>query len=801
MPVANLRSSCASVLAAAAILFGPVVSVVAFTPASATERISVNSTGEEANDHAASSVNVTDVSGDGRYVAFDSYATNVVTGDANGTSDVFLRDRLLATTILVSVDSNESQGNSYSNDSSISADGRYVAFTSGSTNLTLGGSNGWPAVFVRDTVAGTTIRISGVAGGELGSSGEASLSADGRYVAFTSELALVAEDHNGQTDTYVHDRDADGDGIFDEVGATSIVRASVATDGTETNGFSSGRISPNGRFVVLISTATNLIADDQPLCDRGSGPTNCSDVFLHDRDTDGDGTFDQAGGTSTTLVSATGGGAQANGDSGDSDVANDGDVAFWSVAPNLGATAADMFVRDHQTGTVSLAGRGTSNGPSMSDDGRYVAFNSGVPNVVDDSNNTVDAYVFDRQTTTIVRASVDSDGAEVAYGGYDPVLSGDGRHVIFGSFADDLVSGDSGLWTDVFARDLQASPAPPQPQTITFTNPGGKTLAQSPVTVTAAASSGLAVTFTTSTPAVCTSGGPNGAAISLLTTGSCSITASQPGNQSYDPAASVTRTFNVSQASQTITFVNPGAKTLLQSQVFVAATASSGLAVTFSTLTPLVCTVTDTTVTLVAIGSCTVRADQAGDTTYKPANGVNRTFAVNLVNQTITFTALANQLITTPSVTVAATASSGLTVTFTTSTPLVCTAGGTNGGTIDLVAAGTCTVRADQAGDSFYKPANGVNRNFTVTKLAQTISFTNPGAKTLALSPVIVAATASSGLAVSFSTSTPAVCTASGPSGTIITLLTIGTCTVRADQSGDAIYKSANGVNRSFAVR
>jgi hypothetical protein len=141
-------------------------------------------------------------------------------------------------------------------------------------------------------------------------------------------------------------------------------------------------------------------------------------------------------------------------------------------------------------------------------------------------------------------------------------------------------------------------------------------------------------------------------------------------------------------------------------------------------------------------------------------------------------------------------------VTFSTSTPLVCTSAGTNGETITLVAAGTCTVNANQAGDDVYRPANTVNRNFTVTKLNQTITFANPGAQTLALTPqVTVSATSGSTLTVTFTTTTPLVCTAGGANGEIITLLALGTCSVRADQAGDAIWKPANGVTRNFAVR
>jgi hypothetical protein len=151
-------------------------------------------------------------------------------------------------------------------------------------------------------------------------------------------------------------------------------------------------------------------------------------------------------------------------------------------------------------------------------------------------------------------------------------------------------------------------------------------------------------------------------------------------------------------------------------------------------------------------------------------------------------------------VTVVATASSGLTVTFNSTTPSICTSGGTNGATIALVGPGTCTVRATQLGNSVYNAAPAINRSFTVTKVSQTISFAALANKTLADSPITVGATATSGLPVTFSTSTPAVCTAGGTNGQTITLLVPGTCTVRANQAGDTIYGPAPVVIRSFVV-
>jgi len=179
---------------------------------------------------------------------------------------------------------------------------------------------------------------------------------------------------------------------------------------------------------------------------------------------------------------------------------------------------------------------------------------------------------------------------------------------------------------------------------------------------------------------------------------------------------------------------------------------------------------------------------------------VSRSFRVSKADQRISFEELANRSLAQSPFTVHATASSGLTVTFTTTTPSVCTSGGTNGQTITLLATGTCTVKADQAGNATYSPATSVSRSFRVSKADQTISFEELANRSLAQSPCTVHATASSGLTVTFTTTTPSVCTSGGTNGQTIRLLTRGTCTIRATQAGSATYNPAPNVNRSFRV-
>jgi subtilisin family serine protease/Tol biopolymer transport system component len=233
----------------------------------ATERVSVASDGSEAIGGASSSAPA--ISSDGRLVAFASSASNLVPGDTNNASDIFVHDRQTGVTERVSVASDGSETGlfSFSSDPSISADGRYVAFTSSGSTLVPDDTNNTTDVFVRDRQAGTTERVSVASDGSEAASFSmgTSISADGSLVAFASSAAnLVPGDTNGQSDMFVHDR---------LTGLTE--RASVATDGSQGNGFTSGpALSGDGRYVGFASGSSNLVAGDT---------NNVWDIFVHDR--------------------------------------------------------------------------------------------------------------------------------------------------------------------------------------------------------------------------------------------------------------------------------------------------------------------------------------------------------------------------------------------------------------------------------------------------------------------------------------------------------------------------------------
>jgi hypothetical protein len=405
--------------------------------AQTTERVSVDSAGAQGDGNSY----WPSISGDGRFVAFQSFASNLVAGDTNGSDDVFVYDRQNRTTERVSVDSAGAQGNGFSGYPSISADGRFVAFLSAASNLVTGDTNAVADVFVHDRQSGTTERVSVDSSGAQGnndSNAYPSLSDDGRFVAFGSRASnLVMSDTNGSRDVFVHDRQS---------GTTE--RVSVDSTGTQGNSNSDlPSISADGRFVAFHGEATNLVAGDTNAFD---------DVFVHDR---------QSG--TTERVSVDSAGAQGNSDSYRPSISADGRfVAFYSFATNLvtGDTNGfiDIFVRDRQSGTTERAsvdsggaqGNNGSAWPSISGDGRFVAFWSYASNLVTgDTNWFIDVFVHDRQSGTTERVSVDSGGAQGNDWSYWPSTSADGRFVAFWSHASNLVTGDTNLFVDIFVRD------------------------------------------------------------------------------------------------------------------------------------------------------------------------------------------------------------------------------------------------------------------------------------------------------------------------------------------------------------
>lgn len=409
-------------------------------PDGLTERVSVDSQGDQSNDLYGSHGSA--ISADGRFVAFYSLHEDLVPDDTNNAHDVFVHDRATGETERVSVDSDGVQGNASSLYPAISADGRFVSFASIANNLVPGDTNSFTEVFVHDRTLGRTERVAVSSAGVQGNgySFDSALSADGRFVAFSS-LAnnLVPGDTNGFYDIFVRDR---------ATGTTE--RVSVDSNGGEANGYSyTPTISADGRFVAFYSLADTLV----------SGDTNdVSDVFVHDRATG-----------ATERVSVNTDGSETFGLYGSryADISADGRfVVFASDATDLIADdtddVEDIFVHDLVTGTTDRVSVDASN-PVISGDGRYVAFESFSDNLVPGGNNyELDVFVHDREAGTTEQVSVDTCGIQGDDRSDQPAISADGLVVAFTSEATNLVADDTNGVSDVFVRtrDVTASPPP-----------------------------------------------------------------------------------------------------------------------------------------------------------------------------------------------------------------------------------------------------------------------------------------------------------------------------------------------------
>lgn len=251
-------------------------------------------------------------------------------------------------------------------------------------------------------------------------------------------------------------------------------------------------------------------------------------------------------------------------------------------------------------------------------------------------------------------------------------------------------------------------------QTITFGSLPDEPLGTPAFTVSATATSGLAVTFNSQTSGICSVSGTYGATITLNAIGMCTIQATQPGDATYSAATPVSQSFEVTAGtllSQTITFGPLANQVINASPLTLTGSSSSGLPVSFASRSMSFCTVSGSTVTLVAAGSCTVEATQGGNSVYAAAPPVDQSFQITLATQTISFGPLSNQPLTAGSVVLNATASSGLPVSFASLTQVICTV---SGKTVTLASAGLCTVEASQAGNAGYAAAPPIDQSFQV---------------------------------------------------------------------------------------
>ncbi len=330
------------------------------------ELITIAPDGTQANGSSSSG----DLSGDGRYLTFGSFASNLVPNDINNQRDIFVYDRLNKTTELVTIANNGTQANGLSLFSVISDDGNYIAYESTADNLVAGDTNGLGDIFLFDRLNQTTERINVAANGTQtnGVTTLGSISDDGNYITFSSDADnLVANDTNGKSDIFVYDRQ--------NKTVELISQAATLGNGDST----SGMISGNGLFVVYQSEANNLVAGDT---------NGKSDIFIYDR-------LNQT----TELVDVAADGTQSNGNSQNPTISDDGNViTFLSEANNLVTGTTDpgfnVFMRDRPEQTTrrfnadSLA--------TLSGDAQSLVLTSSLSDLVaNDTNNTGDVFVVD----------------------------------------------------------------------------------------------------------------------------------------------------------------------------------------------------------------------------------------------------------------------------------------------------------------------------------------------------------------------------------------------------------------------
>jgi Ca2+-binding RTX toxin-like protein len=365
------------------------------------------------------------ISADGRYVAFTSLASNLTLNDGNGFADVFRKDMATGAVLIVSAAPDGLSANSVSFGPAISADGRYVVFLSAASNIVTDDTNYSVDVFRKDMVTSRTLRVNLAADGteaSLGAMNAPALSADGRYVAFDSAAAnLTGSDSNNRDDVFVKD-----------MLSGAISRASEGPNGESLTGGLEGILKPaisaDGRYVVF-ATSTAMVAGDS---------NGLADIYRKDL---------LSG--AILRVSTDSAGNQGNAASFDADISADGRyVSFTSQASNFAAgdraLSADIFRKDLLTGALLLISRSPNDVPAfgqsthavISADGATIGFASTASTLVNADTN----FLQDVFTAHIGPPS----GLQTGTGGRDTLLGGTGSDTLLGMAGDDRLSGDDG---------------------------------------------------------------------------------------------------------------------------------------------------------------------------------------------------------------------------------------------------------------------------------------------------------------------------------------------------------------------
>ncbi len=416
------------------------------------------------------------------------------------------------------------------------------------------------------------------------------------------------------------------------------------------------------------------------------------------------------------------------------------------------------------------------------------------------------------QGTQVVTFTSTAPGGAIVNGNYSPTATAPGGSITFSTTTPSICSGTGPItfnaqglcivradqagnanFAAAFATQSVTVGGTAQTVTISSSIPVNPVFLGAPYNVSATASSGLAVVVAGS--GSCTA---SGLVVSYTGAGSCTVTVTQPGDVTFSAAPAQTQVFTVGAAAQVITISsNAPAAASVGGPTYTATGTAPGGAVTVSSSTFSVCTVSGNIVTFVAAGTCTISFAQAGGGNYLVATPVPQTFSVARGAQVISFSSSAPVgALVFSTYAMAASASGGGAVTFSSGSPTICTVAAN---TATMIATGTCSVRADQNGTADFLAAPQASQSFFVTVAAQTISFTSQLLVGVVYqgTPYTPTATSTSGLSVSTSAGPAGVCV---KPGTTVTFVGVGSCTVTATQPGNSQYGAGTPVTQVIAV-
>ncbi len=409
------------------------------------------------------------VSSNGQFVALFSDADDLVPDDTNDADDVFVRDRVLGTNILVSVNTNGVAGDGPSADPAISAGGRSVAFTSAADDLVPGDNNDAQDVFVHDLQSGTTTLVSvstdGIDPGNADSFSPM-ISADGRYVLFHSKASNLAAGSGAGENLYFRDL---------QTGTTYALTAAASGIGID-----AAAMTPDGHFVAFIGyvagvgTAVGVWNSQSAALTYTNSVTVTYSPYtppLVSLSPDGQKLAYFAGSAVTVvdLIANTATAINASGNSTHAGFQFSNNGQFLVYSATVSPASQNVYRYDLQTETNLLvsqnfngAGPANSNSdsPVISLDGRFVAYRSLASNIVpDSSNNSANLYIYDASNNATILVSVNASGSSAADDrSLNPVFSADGRTLLFQSWASDVSSNDFNNGSDIYALDLTTLP-------------------------------------------------------------------------------------------------------------------------------------------------------------------------------------------------------------------------------------------------------------------------------------------------------------------------------------------------------